>query len=573
MKAGEILINGIFNGSRLLEVPFYQRSYVWGEEQWDRFLEDMEYVTSTNQPYFLGSIILKNGENLPTYAPYSERKIVIDGQQRLTTLLVFLKALCLKNNADSLFVHDFRLEDGTMALSHGRSDREAFQKVVDAASAEKIEVGKYPSRIIEAFNYFLDKINTGLVDRNIIKKNIQFVSIDLVDEEDEQQVFDTINSLGVRLTTAELLKNYFFNQDNVEEYKEKWEDVFEKDDETKAYWEQEFETGRVKRSLIDIFFDAYFQMFIQDKKYVISAEDKIAFGRVDRISKSFQDFIKNYCGGDKSVVIGPLKEYANCFASLFRPECCNMGVPAKYGMERINVVIFGLKTSTLIPYILYLRMNIKDDDEFNNMMGVLESFVMRRMITRASTKSYNNLVSGLILNGVTDTEAFKDRINNSNDSYIYFPTDDEVKDGFDKSKLTNLYTKGILYLIESGCRSGMSSTSLLGFDSYSLEHLMPKKWRNNWEKPNTDEECRLRDSQLLTLGNLAIIPQSLNSSIRDADWNVKRAGKGKDKPGLDECAAGLLTMKDVLNKDNWDETEISKRSTWLYEKSKFIWTV
>lgn len=61
MKAGEILINGIFNGSRLLEVPFYQRSYVWDEEQWDRFLADMEFVTKTKKSYFLGSIIFKNG--------------------------------------------------------------------------------------------------------------------------------------------------------------------------------------------------------------------------------------------------------------------------------------------------------------------------------------------------------------------------------------------------------------------------------------------------------------------------------------------------------------------------------
>ena len=56
MKAGEILINGIFNGSRLLEVPFYQRAYVWDDEQWDRFLTDMEFVTKTKKPYFLDQL-------------------------------------------------------------------------------------------------------------------------------------------------------------------------------------------------------------------------------------------------------------------------------------------------------------------------------------------------------------------------------------------------------------------------------------------------------------------------------------------------------------------------------------
>ena len=93
MKAGEILINGLFNGSRLLEVPFYQRSYVWQEEQWERLLEDLKYVSSTRKQYFLGSIILKKGRPLDTWDRYSDCKVIIDGQQRLTTLMIFMKVL------------------------------------------------------------------------------------------------------------------------------------------------------------------------------------------------------------------------------------------------------------------------------------------------------------------------------------------------------------------------------------------------------------------------------------------------------------------------------------------------
>ena len=74
MKAGEILISGIFNGSRLLEVPFYQRAYVWQEEQWERLLEDLKYVTSTRKQYFMGSIILKSGRTImvPLSRPLSQ---------------------------------------------------------------------------------------------------------------------------------------------------------------------------------------------------------------------------------------------------------------------------------------------------------------------------------------------------------------------------------------------------------------------------------------------------------------------------------------------------------------------
>ena len=85
--------------------------------------------------------------------------------------------------------------------------------------------------------------------------------------------------------------------------------------------------------------------------------------------------------------------------------------------------------------------------------------------------------------------------------------------------------RGVLYLLESAIRPGMSSTALLGFNQYTLEHMMPKKWRNKWGALD-DEAATRRDRKLLTLGNLAIITHSLNASIRDADWDHQEAGKG-----------------------------------------------
>ena len=571
MKAGEILINGIFNGSRLLEVPFYQRAYVWDEEQWDRFLADMEFVTKTKKPYFLGSIIFKSGKTPNTWDHFSDCKIVIDGQQRLTTLMIFFKVLCLKKNENRLFERDFRLEDDTIVLQHGRNDISAFDKVMCQEKTEEIPNIVPASQIISAFNYFLKKIDSDKLDRNIIKQNVQFVCIDLLDGEDEQQVFDTINSLGVRLTTAELLKNYFYNKDNVQEYEKNWVAIFEKDSETRLYWEQELETGRIKRSLIDIFFDAYFQIFLQDKKYNITAEDKIVYSRVDHLAKSYQSFIDHYCGGDKSVVLGQMAEYAKCFAETFRPEYCNMGIPAAPGIERINVIMFGLKNTTLIPYILYVAKNVENQSELRKIYGILESYLMKRMIVHAPTKNYNNLFTSLILNSVLEADALKGRLNKGNDATTFVPSDNDLINGFKTAKLVNLQTRGILYLLEAGIRSAKSSTALLGFNNYSLEHIMPKKWRNNWAACETEILARRRDSMLLTLGNLAIIPQSLNASIRDSSWEAKKAGKGVNNPGLSVCAAGLTTIHDALQKDIWDEECIEFRAEWLFEQARSLW--
>ena len=571
MKAGEILINGIFNGSRLLEIPFYQRAYVWDDDQWDRFLADMEFVTKTKKPYFLGSIIFKSGKTPNTWDHFSDCKIVIDGQQRLTTLMIFFKVLCLKKNENRLFERDFRLEDDTIVLQHGRNDIAAFDVVMRQEKLEEIPNTVPASQIISAFNYFLKKIDPDKLDRNIIKQNVQFVCIDLLDGEDEQQVFDTINSLGVRLTTAELLKNYFYNKDNVQEYEKNWVAIFERDSETRLYWEQELETGRIKRSLIDIFFDAYFQIFLQDKQYNITAEDKIVYSRVDHLAKSYQDFIDHYCNGDKSVVLGQMAEYAKCFAETFRPEYCNMGLPAAPGIERMNVIMFGLKNTTLIPYILYVAKNVENQNELRKIYGILESYIMKRMIVHAPTKNYNNLFTSLILNGVLDAEALKERLNKGNDATTFVPSDDDLLNGFKTAKLVNLQTRGILYLLEAGIRSAKSSTALLGFNNYSLEHMMPKKWRNNWPECETDALARQRDSVLLTLGNLAIIPQSLNASIRDSSWENKKAGKGVNNPGLSVCAAGLSAIHDALQQDVWDEEKIVLRAEWLFEQARSLW--
>ena len=170
-----------------------------------------------------------------------------------------------------------------------------------------------------------------------------------------------------------------------------------------------------------------------------------------------------------------------------------------------------------------------------------------------------------------DAQTLKERLNKGSDATTYVPTNEDLLHGFQESKLINLQTRGILYFIESGIRPSRSSTALLGFNSYSLEHLLPKKWRNNWDACATQELARQRDSILLTLGNLAIIPQSLNASIRDGNWATKKAGKGPNNPGLAICAAGLSTIHDALQKDVWNENEISQRAIWLYEQAKSLW--
>ena len=566
MDAGKATISGVLNGSRLLEIPFYQRAYVWGEEQWERFLGDMEFVTASKRPYFLGSIILKQASSGNTWSEVSEVRTVIDGQQRLTTMIIFFKALCAIIDADRLFERDFVLETGEVALRHGKYDRQDFERVISATGSESVEGS---SAIILAYNYFLKNIDPAKVDRNTIKSNVQFVCIDLTEGEDEQQIFDTINSLGVRLTTAELLKNYFFNREDEQAFKECWEDIFEPTAEDRGYWEQEVVTGRIKRTLIDLFFDAFLQILVQHKKRGVTTEDKLVYSRTSNLFQSYKDFIGRYCNGDKDEILDIMKAYARVFESTFDPSCCNVDVPSAPGVERLNVLIFGLKNSTLIPYVLYVRKNAESSGGESEVFALLESYIIRRMLVQATTKNYNRLFTSLILNEVKDAEALRKALEANEEATTYMPGDAEVRTAFEKSRLYNLQSKGVLYLLESAIRPGMSSTALLGFNQYSLEHMMPKKWRNKWGALD-DEAATRRDRKLLTLGNLAIITHSLNASIRDADWTTKKQGNGYND-GLALCAAGLATMADVLEKESWDEDDIADRAEWLANKALEVW--
>lgn len=573
MQAHEIKIGEVFNRSRLLEIPFYQRSYVWREENWERFLKDMQFVSATRKQYFLGQIILKPGPQPQTWEHFDDQKYVVDGQQRLTTLLLFFKVLGLKNNEDSKFYSDFFLEDNVIPLRHSEIDQKAFDQALLYTKAEKINNPAPESQILNAFNYFMDNLIPEDYDRGTIRKCIQLVCIDLDKDDDEQQIFNVINSSGVDLTTADLLKNYFYHRENYDEFKVEWVPIFEKDDDVKAYWDQEIVTGRIRRSMIDIFFASFFQILIQDKRFNVKTEDKIDYDRVDALASSYEKFISKYCKNDKSVVLNEMSDYARIFMNTFNPDSVTMRMPQTPGIGRINVLIFGVGLTTIIPYVLYIEKNVSDENERNKIYSILESYFMRRMVVQGTTKNYNRFSSALINNEIRTSDDLENRLLQSHEATTYIPTDKDLENGFKTSRLINAQSASILYFIEAALQPESSAMALLGLKNYSLEHMMPKKWRNHWPACATDEEARNRDIKLLTLGNLAIIPGTLNTSIRDSDWNTKKTGKGDDKPGLIKCASGLITMQGALQKDEWNENEIDARAEWLYSKAKNIWNL
>lgn len=572
MEAGKKSINDIFNGNRVLEIPFFQRAYVWGEEQWERLLEDMEEVSLENsRPYFMGSVILKQ-QQTSTNRGAGDLRTIIDGQQRLTTLNIFFKVLCLKVNTPQIFDGIFRLLiTKEIALKHNHNDIRAFEAIMDLASLDDIEGN---SNILNAYKYFRANIDESKLNVQMIISRVLFVGIDLMPDEDEQQIFDTINSLGVTLTTAELLKNYFFSREKKGKYEIYWQDVFEKDEETKAYWDKKVTTGRFKRTFIDLFFFSYLQIKLQDGSVAAGFVDKQHFSKVDKLFESYKHFIRDYFDNNSDQLLPEIKEYAGIFREKFNPEIINDELPAEPGIERINAIIFALETTTLIPYVLYVERNVVDEKIKNDLYSFIEAYVMRRLITRATTKNYNQLFTDrLILHQVLTKQQFLEYLSAQDDTVNYLPDDDQLQAAFHGLGLTNKQAAGALYMIESKIRNRQKhATRLLGISKYSLEHVMPKKWENHWDAPVGEQAVQQRNRKLLTLGNLTIITQALNASIRDENWETKKNGRG-DKGGLKRYADGIETFSKYLDLPSWNESEIEHRAEELYDKALEVWRI
>lgn len=568
MQAGKKQIEQIFIRSNNIALPFFQRSYVWGEEQWERFLEDMYFVCETKMEYFLGSVILKEQGVADTQ---NKVHLLVDGQQRLTTLNIFFKILFLKLNEAKEFDSLFRKRNGKLILTHNVNDISAFEKVLNIEYINDLQ--SPTNQIEECYCYFRDNMDINRLNYGDLLKNITFVGVDLDEHENEQQIFDTINSLGVRLTTADLLKNLLFSSGEIDLYQEHWKNVFEKDEEVVKYWNTV--VGRDNKTLIDVFLLSFLQLKAQELG--LSSAEKTNFSVYYNLFNSYKRLLLVHFKDNKLDLLKDLRDYAIIFKNHIDPDIEDKVVYTP--LDRMNFILFKLETAVIIPYILFVIKNTLDkEQQRNELFSYIESFLMRRMVSVDGdfSKEYKNFFNErLINNNIVSKTDFISYLQAIRGIGSYMPNDDGLLYGFSYKKMRQNQIIGILYLIETGIRDLVETkklninhvSQLLSVDKYSLEYLMPKKWQKNWGKTSYPDE---RDRIILTLGNTAIFPQKINPSLRDANWSTKRLGNNRNK-GLLYYAKGLITSQAYVGSETWDERNIEARAKDLCKLAKLIW--
>ncbi|MCX5707945.1 MAG: DUF262 domain-containing protein [Candidatus Omnitrophica bacterium] len=620
MKANAIPVLAIFEKKIRLEVPLFQRQYVWDEaRQWEPLWEDIsrkftEYIEGRKEGpvHFLGAMVLDQKQTPITHV---ERRQIIDGQQRLTTLQIFLSALrdfCHEQGLDDLAKEcdSFTLNKGMMAdpevdkfkVWPTQLDRVDFSNVMTSGALHDL-MKLYPlkyrphkrkpeprPRIVEAYIFFYNQFSdyflgtasetpcggdSPLANRldeclQALKNSLHVVVVDLDQEDDAQVIFETLNARGEPLLPADLLRNFIFlraarNGESPEDlYKEYWQRF---DD---LFWRHEVSQGRLMRPRSDLFM----QHFLSSRRAVdipikhLFVEYKWWIDR-QRPFKTIREELAALArqGDDFRRIIEPKKD------------------------DSIFSFLSFLKSfdnSTVYPLILFLLDSGMPVVELQRISVIIESYLFRRAVCGFTAKRYNRIFLSMIVylkeKGTTFENAHKYLSELFGESGEW-PKDDAFHEAWKSHEAYHLFTNEKLTHILQRLNASFitDKTEKITIDSpLSVEHILPQNWTENWPLPDgskgmTQAELwasqpeegiaiatRNRNSLLHTFGNLTILTQPLNSSISNSAWEIKKSELLK---------SSLLSINQQLlySVNMWDEKAIEFRSEELFKRAALIW--
>lgn len=592
----------VFMQPQRLVVPLFQRPYVWNEEnQWAPLWADVTRVAErliaeprgAHQPHFLGAVVLQ--QTLTQTGSLQERTI-IDGQQRLTTLQVLLDALHAELEGvgerqaalkvDALVENSAAFVDGDgdrFKVWPTNRDRPAFNEVMAAPLPVDYEALEHrDARLVRCHRFFAERARSWLSLNGpddvpararaleiTVRDLLQLVVIDLAADENAQEIFETLNARGSQLTAADLIKNFVFQRlmesgDDVElAYEQHWKHF-----ET-AFWEAEISLGRYLYPRSAGFLNHWLiaqtgeeilarEVFARFKRYADHEADVPMLDllkRISRASRFYEDFVRA-----PADTTGPL-DVAGMFSY-------RVGTLESEVFKSVVLVLADPDAEPIAP------------DQLAKAYSVLESWLVRRTLVRATTKSYTQIASELVRllhkeGRERAGDALEEFLARQHGMSRYWPDDDEVR-----SELSTLQVyrrirrprlRMVLEAIEDHRRGWRDGADALGGQrvpraSFAIEHLMPRKWRTHWPVEAGPAAEAERDQMIHTLGNLTLLTKRLNSKVSNAAWADK---------------VGELATYDVLKIDHdlitvttrWDEAAIRARTKALTDDVLQIWRV
>lgn len=576
------------------EIPAFQRRYVWKqEEQWEPLWQDLEELAGKimeegqAEPHFMGAVVLQQMQ-FPTAT--IERRIVVDGQQRLITLQLLLDAIqsvlekrthenpakrlaALVANGDAFLEED---RDHAFKVWPTTVDRKPFRH---AMNNDLVATDYVHSRIVQAHNYFtsqteqwLERFDQDLDTRSraadaleaAASRHLELVIIDLDDSDDAHVIFETLNARGTPLLQSDMVKNKIFHyagigidDDDIGTNKQAnhiW--PFDQDD----WWVLEVGRGLQRRPRIDVFLNHW--LTLRNRSEMKPYDEFRAF-------EKYTDSLK----ANETSILRMAKDLRELGKKYRKVEEMRLTDIEQF-LKRRNVMNVGVVT----PLLLWLLSEELPPVLLRNSLVAIESFLVRRVVCGYSARSYGELFVGLIQQlAETSTEnivrAVVDYLDKQTSRAALWPDNDELRERLVTAPLYKYLTRGRLRMvlegIETKLRTNFAETEEVP-ENLSIEHIMPQSWHSDdWPLPDKlkeDEEALdNRRRTIHTIGNLTLVKDRLNSSLSNAPWIKKR----------DVLAdhSVLYLNKQLVNKgpEVWDENVIIQRSNNLYQSIATIW--
>lgn len=560
MKAVDSHLLTLLKKSNQFVVPIYQRVYSWTEAECAQLWSDILRAGSNDKlgAHFTGSIVYvakDQGTNTS-----SEPDLIIDGQQRVTTVTLLLAALAErleqlpenerepidgfspKKIRNRYLLNDDEEGERQFKLILSQEDRATLIAIVQAVPPP---VGT-STRVTANFEFLRHKLNDPSLDLAMLCRGLdKLVVVDVTltrNVDNPQLVFEAMNSTGRKLSQADLIRNYVL-MDLPPKQQEKLYN---------AYWrpmELEFSGAGEGQ------FDEFVRHFLTIKTSEIP--------RLDDIYDAFKAFTTVFTAAEETVegLVAELREFARRYASMaLGKENDDKLAPAFKDLDQI-------KADVVYPFLLEAYTDYElgtiDRDELLEIVRIVTSYVFRRAVCRIPTNSLNKTFAGL------GTSLRKDRYVDSvvagflgMKSYRAFPTDAEFKAALVSTDLYNFRRRS--YFLRK--LENLGRKEPVTIEEYTIEHILPQNEHlsREWQAALGEDWQTVQQTYLHTLGNLTLT--GYNSEYSDHPFTKKRDMEGgfKDSP--------LRLNKGLGQLDTWNATEILARAERLAGDALMIWT-
>lgn len=563
LQAGETTLNKLLNTSRQFIVPIFQRNYSWQKRQYEQLWFDILRASKfkEKQNHFIGSIVYID---MGTPAGRPQQLLLIDGQQRLTTISILLcaikdyvqkfnletKLINLAKIKNQFLYNSDEIDEDRYKLLLNVQDKETYIKLIDNTI---FTVNKPVINIIKCYEFFYERIEDfikqhGQIDEiyaGIFKLSLVSISLDK-DSDNPQMIFESMNSTGKDLSQTDLLRNYLLMDLTPEKQTRLY----------KTYWkpmEELFGEDIYKNDVNK------FDYFIRD--FLTLKSDTGYICKINNVYENFKRYyLDNNC--EKFAVLKDLFTYAKYYA------CIDLLQENDDELKLYWQEFKKLDSHVVYPFLLKLyddysrQILIKED--FKKILQVVISYLWRRAICEIPTNSLSKTFATLYqavdkedyVNSVIKAFVFKS-------SYKRFPSDYEVREKLQTKDIYHFRLRK--YLLEALENYYHKEPIDLNTANYTIEHIMPQNIEHNlsWQQMLGEDWQEVHSLYLHTLGNLTIT--GYNAEMSNKSFWEKVNGESGFKH------SHLKLNESIAQCDVWNKKAIQRRTNILTDIILKIW--